>query len=317
MVSTMFTLKLKKIWKLFSNSKALGFKKTLSLAAAFLDQSSPQLAEVNLESLDFKSIKNDAITNMILKERSYESHIVEIAKILLSKNDNAIDLGSNIGVHAIRFASIVPGGTVYAFEPNGILFNLLQYNVSLNQIRNVNSYKFAVSNKESIEKIAISSFSGSNTNTGSMALTKSELGEMVIALPLDKLEFPKITLIKMDIQGSEELALDGMKQLINRDRPFFLFEVEELHLLKQNSSSEKLIQKFFDLKYSLLRIETNYPCDHIAIPNECFSKISKYIVRKKYAHKTTLLAGKRIQLFFKESKENSADRNLYTHFIVS
>jgi FkbM family methyltransferase len=310
-------IKIAKMRKLFFNSKALGLQKTLSLAAALLDQSFPELVEIKLESKDFKSIKNDAITNMILKDESYEPHIVEIARILLSTNDNAIDLGSNIGVNAIRFASIVPGGTVYAFEPSGVLFNLLQYNVSLNQIKNVTAYKFLVSNKESMEKIAISSFSGSNTNTGSMALTKSEFSEMVIALSLDELEFPKIRLIKMDIQGSEELALAGMKKLINRDRPIFLVEVEELHLLKQNSSSERLIQKFFDLKYSLLRIETDYPCDHIAIPNECFLKISQHIVRKKYPYKTTLLAGKRIQLFFKESKENSADRNLYTRFVVS
>jgi len=306
-----------KIRKLFFISRGIAYKKQLNLAAALLDSSFPQLVETKLESLNFKSIKSDAITNMMLKDKSYEPHIVEIARILLAVNDNTIDLGSHIGVHAIRFASLVPGGTVYAFEPSGVLFNLLQYNVFSNQIKNVTAYNFAVSNKESIMRIATSCFGDSTTNTGSMALTESELSEMVISLPLDKLKFPKIRLIKMDIQGSEELALAGMKKLINRDRPIFLVEVEELHLLKQNSSSELLIQKFFDLKYSLLRIETDYPCDHIAIPNECFLKISQHIVRKKYPYKTTLLAGKRIQLFFKESKENSADRNLYTHFVVS
>ena len=70
------------------------------------------------------------------------------------------------------------------------------------------------------------------------------------------------------MQGSELLLLAGADNLIKNSRPIMFVEVENNWLSCFNESSESLLNKLLSLDYILVRINTDYPCDHVAIPRE-------------------------------------------------
>ena len=91
-------------------------------------------------------------------------------------------------------------------------------------------------------------------------------GDFTFTLRLDDLRLPRIGLVQIDTQGSEAAAL-GERKPIARDRPAAV-EVEDYHLCRSGSSSKALIEFFLQRSDNLLRIKTEWPADHIAIPRE-------------------------------------------------
>ena len=121
-------------------------------------------------------------------------------------------------------------------------------------------------------------------------------GDFAFTVRLDDLPLPKIDFLKVDIQGAELSALKGMRNLISRDRPVFFIEVEEHHLRRFSTSSKALIDHFLSMNYSLIRINTDWPTDHMAIPNERPDVIARCMMQGEY--RTDLLSGSSVELSF-------------------
>ena len=121
-------------------------------------------------------------------------------------------------------------------------------------------------------------------------------GDFVFTIGLDDMTLPKINFLKIDIQGSEVAALTGMHNLMMKDRPAFFIEIEEYHLKKFGTSSKALIEHFLARNYSLLRIRTDWPTDHLALPNERKDLLARCSNQQKY--KTDVLTGSTIELTF-------------------
>ena len=67
---------------------------------------------------------------------------------ILSPGDVVVDVGANIGTHAIFFAKkVTESGVVVAFEPQRLVFQTLCGNVALNGLTNVTCFCAAVGEK--------------------------------------------------------------------------------------------------------------------------------------------------------------------------
>ena len=91
----------------------------------------------------------------------------------------------------------------------------------------------------------------------------------------------KIVLIKIDTQGSELDVIKSSFQIIKRDRPIIIFELEDDYYTKQNRAESKrnLENLFLKLNYSLYNvskginyypkvdIKKKYNGDVLCIPN--------------------------------------------------
>jgi FkbM family methyltransferase len=178
-----------------------------------------------------------------------------------------LDIGANIGTHTMELAKIFPKRKIMAFEPNPLLFPLLQLNTLI--FKNIFTYSFAIA--ESTGKlIYLDLFDPKikNTNTGT-AGTNDKLGvNPCVTLKLDDILFSRVKLIKLDIQGGELLALQGLSATINTFKPIIFLEVEEFYLRKNGVSSEILLRYLFSFNYEVYRFETAYPTDHIAVPKD-------------------------------------------------
>jgi FkbM family methyltransferase len=128
----------------------------------------------------------------------------------LKENEVFIDAGGYDGQTSVEFIKHCPNyKSIYIFEPSEE--NILLAKENLKNYNNIHFISIGLSNKKEILKF--------DTTSGS-ASSISETGTTEILVDaLDKIVNEKATFIKMDIEGAEGLALEGMSKHILNDHP--------------------------------------------------------------------------------------------------
>lgn len=145
---------------------------------------------------------------------------------LIQPGQIALDIGANIGYYTLILAELVgPSGHVYSFEPDPYSFELLARNIAANHYVNVSAFQMAVSNEDQELLLYRSRFR--NLDHRIVKFNASSEAVSVRAVKLDsflpELLDRDISFIKMDIQGAEGLALEGMRRIILESSSLHLF----------------------------------------------------------------------------------------------
>ena len=176
---------------------------------------------------------------------------VILLKQLVSKNENIIEIGSNIGTHTIPLAKhVLNGGLIYAIEPQSQNHKLLSKNIKDNELKNVKIIKIAISSKKGSAYMNIFDENSTN-NYGDSKIFKNNFhnSESVIVKTLDQLfyedvkEKKSIKLIKCDAQGQELNIILGSKKIIEKYKPFLYLENDDIN------TSKTLIENIKDMGY--------------------------------------------------------------------
>jgi len=129
-----------------------------------------------------------------------------------------VDVGAHVGYFSLLAARQVgPQGKVYSFEPDPINYRLLQQNINANGYQNITATQKAVSKALGTAQLILSS-----RDNGTHSLYGQDGGDAgtatVCLVSLDEFlaeeNWPKIDLIKMDVEGAEMDALEGMRRLL-------------------------------------------------------------------------------------------------------
>jgi FkbM family methyltransferase len=168
---------------------------------------------------------------------------IRFIKNQLYEGEIFVDIGANVGAYSLVASKLVgKSGKVIAFEPASKSFLRLVKNISLNGITNIIPERLVVIDKSSQTDLYISG--SQNTGMSSIYHHDYETGitEKVESVSLDdyiaKKEISRISLIKIDIEGSEFLALKGMQKVLTGMRPKILVELKE-ETLKSSGYTEK------------------------------------------------------------------------------
>jgi FkbM family methyltransferase len=160
---------------------------------------------------------------------------LDLLGVLLKPGDVAIDVGANIGTHAVFFGQRVgTEGRVYAFEPQGMLFRWLSDNVALNQLSNVVLFPMAVGRTPGTIGVPEVDY-GRAGNFGGLSLpTMQSATPRIDSVPvttLDQLARDHLAptgrpckVLKIDVEGMELDVLEGGRALIESQRPFIYLE---------------------------------------------------------------------------------------------
>jgi FkbM family methyltransferase len=197
----------------------------------------------------FVSLSNDGFIGKSIQDYGEWSYgEVDLLAKLISADENVLEVGANIGGHSVFIArDVCASGTLYAFEPRRILFQMLCANLSINNLENVRCFQLAVGERAEVF------FEGSLNTTrlcNAGAFTLKEIAgnkEKIQVIKLDDMmdDFMTLSLIKADIEGYELDLLNGAPRLIKRDRPILYIENDRI------PKSEGLITKLFELSYDL------------------------------------------------------------------
>ena len=171
----------------------------------------------------------------ILGSGTHEPHVVACYRRFLRPGMVVVDVGANIGFHALHAAKLVqPGGRVIAVEPDRQSAALLAFSLSLNPGLEVEVIEAALSDAGG--SLVLSDL-GNAANSGARFTHRDQrhLESLVHgphprfsstpALRWDErfLDVP-VALLKIDIEGHEPHALRGMEGAIARHRPVIVTE---------------------------------------------------------------------------------------------
>jgi len=158
----------------------------------------------------------------------FESHIINgILLPIIKQCKYVVDVGANIGCHAISYANANKECKVWAFEPQKKLYNILEKNVKANELEGrVNTYNFGLGHKVmnthlcSLDTVYDPQRQGHNKG----GLGIGEGGEEIEVRTLDSLNLPGLDFLKMDVEGAEGLVIQGASETIKKYRPIIFFE---------------------------------------------------------------------------------------------
>lgn len=150
----------------------------------------------------------------------HEPFETEVVKKEVKEGDVVLDIGAHIGYYTLIFARLVgEKGKVFAFEPAPDNFALLKKNVGINGYQNVILEQKAVSNKTAKIKLYFE-----EENVTDHKIYNSPDGHESIEIEAIRLDDyfenynGKIDFIKMDIEGAEWMALQGMSNLLKGNK---------------------------------------------------------------------------------------------------
>lgn len=181
----------------------------------------------------------------ILESSSYAAQEVSLVTGLLQLRRRhfgdgvvAIDCGANIGVHTVEWAKAMTGwGSVLAIEAQERIFYVLAGNITINNCFNARAINAAVGARSGEIEIPTPDYlkpgsfgsleireSAKNQDIGQTLDLSASNMTRVKAITLDSLSYPRIDLLKVDVEGMEMDVLAGAKELIAAQRPIIVVE---------------------------------------------------------------------------------------------
>jgi FkbM family methyltransferase len=171
-------------------------------------------------------------TTMIYALRGrYEAELLHLHRFV-SPGMIVVDGGASCGIYTVVAAKLVgPSGLIFSFEPSREAFSTLETNVRLNGLTNVRPCQAALSDRLGAAVLyhhpeGPNSFSLGPPNAGKPAFEEVTLCSLDHIMPEELVS--RIGLIKLDVEGAEELVLRGARSILARSHPTVIFEVHSL-----------------------------------------------------------------------------------------
>jgi len=195
----------------------------------------------------FVDTRSVDVASHLLLGGEWEPQYVAAFTRLLRPGHVVLDLGANQGVYSLLAAGrVAPNGHVYAFEPNPRFHPLLKDSIAVNGLDSVITLVGkAVADREGETALVFEDrrpAGGRLSSASSPGPTGDGTGLtcMVETIVLDR-EFPdlRVDVVKMDIEGAEASALNGMTALIDRSHDLrIMMEFSPLLMSTFNRNAE-------------------------------------------------------------------------------
>lgn len=147
----------------------------------------------------------------------YEDETLSYLRVNFPHQKTILDIGANIGNHTTFFAEFMNAEKIHAFEPHPMNFELLKRNMA--KYSNVTLHDCALG--EAVKRVSITTDLG---NMGNVKVSEAESNGEIQMFPLDAFDFQDVTLMKIDVEGSEWFVLQGANETIRRWKPVLVVE---------------------------------------------------------------------------------------------
>lgn len=189
-----------------------------------------------------------------------ERQLAFCRRVLDVRHSVFVDIGASVGIYTLGVADIVAqnGGAILAFEPYEPNRLLLIRSLELNELACAEVYGVALSDRRTEYVMQVSSKAPVGNAVARPATDADE--RTVVAVPLDEFEpfqarVERIDLVKIDIEGYDLLALEGMKDTLLRYRPIVLAELHRARMRALGIESSRLGKLLDSLRYSLISLD--------------------------------------------------------------
>lgn len=182
------------------------------------------------------SIDNDYFSSQLKELGMYaeQSVIDEYLMPYVKSARTILDIGGHVGYHTLAYKKINSKVKIHTFEPQKELFELLNKNITVNNINDVFTYNLAVGHVNSKITLGDTIYDGPNANipfnydsSDIFNLGGVSIGfgnKEIDMITLDSMNFKDVDYIKVDVEGAETLVFLGAIELISKYKPTICFE---------------------------------------------------------------------------------------------
>jgi FkbM family methyltransferase len=176
----------------------------------------------------------------------------------LEPGDGYLDVGANVGIFAIPVAQhLGPEGKVYAFEPApDMAEELMQVATAAGVADRIDLRQMALGAERSTLALRVDPDDPSDATKRSLFVQGDVVAEVPV-WPLDELVAsgelvlqPRLSAVKIDVEGAEVLCLQGMRSTLAEQRPrLVVIETIETHLQRAGFELDDIAGELEPLGY--------------------------------------------------------------------
>ncbi len=188
----------------------------------------------------FVSNERDLIQKEHVRGRFYEPEELAIIARYFS-GGTYVDVGANVGNHAVFAGTALGADRIIAFEPNPEAQALLEVNLALNGLAEKTTvHPLGLSDEDGAAQLA---FTTNNLGAARIDHAVKDAGEaqgITLARGDKVLADRQVGFIKIDAEGHELAVLSGLAETLARCTPPIFAEIEESHRAKAMALLEEL-----------------------------------------------------------------------------
>jgi FkbM family methyltransferase len=246
-----------------------------------------KIADIILQTI----LPSKIYLRILMWKRGYEEPELRLVYDLCDKSSISIDVGAAKGLYLTHMYNI--SKKCYAFEPRK------------NALEKLKKLFSNITSNIQFENVALSNFSGHTDlkilkSNGTLSTIEAgnlieNVGEVeFLRVPVRRLDDyvieDRIGFIKIDVEGHEGSVLEGAINLLQRDRPFLLIEIEERHKPNSVYNARIFLEKlgyegFFYINSHLESLDSFSTEKH----QNYGAKGNKYIFNFIFVHQDSLL----------------------------
>jgi FkbM family methyltransferase len=200
--------------------------------------------ETDFFGLKYQGNLNTFIDWSVYFYGAYEKGILLLMKDIVKEKQNPIfiDVGANVGHHSLFMSKLCD--EVHSFEPYGRVKDILMSKLLFSKCSNIVVHNVGLGEKS--EFLDFYAPVGRNIGTGSFMAEHAKdnnikYGKLEIVegdLYISKLNLKRIDLIKIDVEGFEKYVLLGLRDTLEKYRPFVVMEYSKV--TRDNLSLQEL-----------------------------------------------------------------------------
>lgn len=230
-------------------------KMILRFSYFFLPRSKKLVKQISVGGFDMLVKANEDVGRQLTFLGEYEIAESKFLTQQIRRDDICFDIGANTGYFSFLMARIADRGQIYSFEPANSAYTLLQAGISLNDFNNIDASPLGVANKSGTSKFSLSidtAFSsliavGRRDEDRELVIETIAIDDFIAAKGI-----VKVDVIKVDVEGAEQLVLEGAKRLlsdINRRPRLIMMELFGENLEPYGTNIDSIISFMGNFSY--------------------------------------------------------------------
>src|SRR5688500_15013899 len=224
------------------------------------------IATDTIFNLNFHIEIHDAMGRKIFKRGSlHPDHTSFLSTLSFGEGDIILDIGANIGWYSIVLKNNIKRDVkVFAFEPEPLNFELLKKNIADNHATNIEAVNKAVAEKSGQSTLFL--YHPKNSGRHSLLDINPETNKSIQVetvniedfLKGQGIDFKKVKLIKIDIEGYEVFALKNASTLLQQ-LPYMFIEYSPVLIRQGGQDPAHFIKWLSDFGFNFYNIEGGKP----------------------------------------------------------
>jgi len=239
----------------FAGREARAVEKVIASMARLVVED-PCIAVQEFQGAFYVDVRS-ALFRRVITDGHYEPELSRLCVAHCNPDRDVLDVGANIGFHAVLFGKTLNTGRVLCIEPTARAFERLQKNIAANGVAaRVIAIRGALSDSAGESELMSVTGQEEFSSLGAMAHPaiqgKPVSAERVSVRTLDEIVAEhrlNPSFIKIDVEGYEHRVLSGARRVLADYRPVVLAELSDPLLRANGSSAHEVVAMMEQMDY--------------------------------------------------------------------